>query len=259
MINKFKNFFFKKPEVVLDCFTRSSHVYDNAKINYGIKYIPRWWKETPKRLDNGDLTIKNCIGVSDLYKTSIVIPSWFEMRLHIHAVNDPDNMWYTWEASNEDVITDGSHDPAQFKNFALMNGCNIKLNSPWKFRTKEFVRFTWTQPSWNMRHMMDNLTILPAVVDYKYQPDTNINFLCINKERANDIVIEPLTPLVMLHPMTEKKVIIKNHLVDDKEYDRLFNIDKLIIHDDRNLYAQRKRKRDMVDKMECPYHKGRME
>lgn len=253
MINKFKNFFFKRPQVVLDCFTATPHVYDNAKINWGIKFMPDWWKRTPRQLENGDLTVKNCVGLTDLYKTSIVIPSWFEMRLRVHSKHDQEDLWYTWEGSNESIVTDGSHADEQFEEFAVSHAHNIKLHSPWVFKTKEFVRFTWTQPTWNMRHMIEQLTILPAVVDYKYQHDTNINFLMLNKNQEFNVTIEPLTPLVMLHPMTDKEIVIKNHLVDQKEYDRIHNVDKLFIKDNRALYTQRKRKTDMIEKLGCPY------
>ena len=249
----FKNFFFKKKDIVLDCFTYNPTVYDNAKINYGSRFLPEWWKDTPRTVGDNHLTIKNCVGLIDFYKSSIVIPSWFEMTLKIHDQDDTDNMWYSWLASNSSVVTDGSHDKSQFQQFAESNGTNIKLDSPWAFRTKEFVRFTWTQPTWSMRKYIDHISVLPAVVDYKYQHYTNINFFVLNTDQPKEFVIESLSPLVMMHPMTEDNVIIKNHLVDEKEYNRLYNIDSMFIKDDRPLYKQRKRKRDQIDKLECPF------
>ena len=104
-----------------------------------------------------------------------------------------------------------------------------------------------------MRKYIDHISVLPAVVDYKYQHDTNINFFVLNTDQPKEFVIESLSPLVMMHPMTEDNIIIKNHLVDEKEYNRLYNIDSMFIKDDRPLYKQRKRKRDQIDKLECPF------
>jgi hypothetical protein len=254
--NKFKNFFFKKPEIVLDCFTTSSFVYDYAKVNYGHRYMPQWFKDTPLINQDGEPTIKHCTGVKDFYKTGIVIPSWFEMRLHIFKKDNDDRSWYEWIASNEQVKCDGSHSPEQFEGYALDNGTNLKLDTPWLFRTNKYVQFAWTQPTWSQRSLIDNLTVLPAVVDYKYQHDTNISFFVLNKDEPKDVTIEALTPLVILHPMTDVNVVIKNHLVDRKEYDRINGIDKLFVKDGKTetrRWLARKKTMDKIEKIECPY------
>ena len=50
-----------------------------------------------------------------------------------------------------------------------------------------------------------------------------------HKDVAEQCTIPPLTPLVIMHPLTDKKVIIKNHLVSESEYDRMFGLGKLLL------------------------------
>ena len=131
----------------------------------------------------------------------------------------------------------------------------MKLHTPWVFKCNRDINFTWTQPTWNNRDAIDRYTILPAVVNYKYQFNTSINLFMIKKEQEEGTLIKPLTPLVILHPMTEEKVVIKNHLVDEKEYQRVTGIDKLHFTGSLNLYNRRKKLINKVDELNCPYHK----
>jgi hypothetical protein len=247
-------FFFKKKNIVLDCFTKLPYAYDYAKVDHAIKYIPDWWSKTPKQVPDKEFgTIKNCIGVLDYYKRGIVIPSWFEMELTIHTLNNPGDTWYSWKGSNDDISTEGSHAPYQFEGFAQHDGKNVKIANPWGFKTKEEIYFTATQPTWNLRPLLNNVTILPAVVNYKIQHFTHINMFVINKEKDQTCIIPPLTPLMMLHPMTERNVIIKHHLLTEKEWDREFGLYNLFMKDDRR-YQKKKKIHEFLDKQgTCPF------
>jgi hypothetical protein len=264
------NFFFKKKDVILDCFTFVPHAYDYAKIDSALNHLPEWFKKTPKigKDENGkeipqNATIKNCVGLIDLYKRGIVIPAWFELDLKINSYLDKEieTAAYTWEASNSFMTTNNSHNPDQFKGFAKEHGGNIKISSPWAFRTKEEIHFTWTQPTWHHRDFLESLTNMPAVVEFKYNHGTEINYFFENKEHVQRIVIPPLTPLVMLHPLTERNVVIKNHLVSKEEYDRLHGAHNFLFQrhgGDSTKFYQTKRR--LVDRLEeqnkeskCPF------
>jgi hypothetical protein len=234
---------FKKKEIVLDCFTTDAVVYDNAKINDANKFMPEWWKNTPQEVQ-GDKSIRNCLGIVEFYRTGIVIPSWFEMYYK-------DGQFTT----STNIDTGGSHPNHQYQGFAGDDGTSMKLHTPWVFKCNRDINFTWTQPTWNNRDAIDRYTILPAVVNYKYQFNTSINLFMVKKEQEEGTLIKPLTPLVILHPMTEEKVVIKNHLVDEKEYQRVTGIDKLHFTGSLNLYNRRKKLINKVDELNCPYHK----
>lgn len=248
-------FFFKKKQIVLDCFTKIPYVYDHAKIDHAIKYVPEWWKKTPKLIEGKESgTVKNCIGFIDYYKKGFVMPSWFELNLTIHKHNDPENRWYSFTGSNDDVDLERSHAPYQFEGFAGFDGKNIKINSPWGFKTKDEIYFTATQPTWNMRANLEQLTLLPAVVNFKYQNFLNVNYFVTNREYEQHCSIKPLTPLIMLHPMSDRKITVKNHLVSEKEWDRLFGIYNLVIKDE-NDYQKKKELHETIEKQKkCPFH-----
>jgi hypothetical protein len=253
---------FKKKDIVLDCYTYVPWVYDHAKINYGNKYMPQWWKDTPSRTKNGDDTIRVCQGLIDYYKSGIVIPSWFEIDFHIKSKYNTKENAYTWEASNPAVNTDGSHSSDQWGLYSEDNGNNLKFDSPWIFKTQELVQFTWTQPTWSMRDKVDQITVLPAVVDYKYQHWTNINWLVLNRDEPKDINIPSLTPMVIMHPMTDRNVIIKNHLISKEQWSRIGEgSEYMFLKGNKNIYQSKKRIIDNVEKIEgCPYmSKGKLD
>lgn len=246
--------FNRSKKIVVDCFTVLDYVYDFTPIDHGTKFFPDWWKETGSTCQDGNnLTIKNCIGVIDYYKKSLVIPSWFEMELTIYPRNDPERRSYFYESSNRHTVDKQSHHASQFEKFALDNGQNMKLDSPWCMKTKENLFWTWTQPTWNMRNNLRNFTMLPAVVNYKYQHSTNVNFFIMNEDEEKHAYIAPNTPLIMLHPMTDKEIEIKKHLVSEKEYQRLMNMDNLFLRrtakENAKIYGLKK---NFIDKMECP-------
>jgi len=257
------NFFFKKKEVVLDCFTHVPHVYDYAKIDRASNYIPQWWKDTPSASpgSNGKLaTIKHCIGFIDFFREGIVIPSWFEMELDIYDFASQNQGLYHWEASSPVVKTDNSHHQEQFYEFSGEAGHNMKISSPWMFKTKESVNFTWTQPTWNNRSFISHLQILPAVIDFKYQHATEINYFLLSKKEKQLVTVPPLTPLVILHPLTDQKIVIKNHLVSKDEWWRLAGASDLLLQrnasDSAKHYKQKKQLIKQVEELKkCPFHK----
>lgn len=222
------NIFKKKKKIVLDCFTHLSYAYDYAKIDKAIKFVPDWWKSTPKFVENNSKpTVKNCPGFVDFYKNGIVIPSWFELEVTVFEKGYKNN--YEWNSSNTDFKTDESHDHYQFAKFAQDDGHNFKITSPWAFKTKENINFTWTQPTWSIRNLLSNFILLPATVNYKYQHGTNINYFVLNTAERKTFRILPLTPLVIIHAQSEQDIIIKNHLVSEKEYQRIFGVNNLIL------------------------------
>jgi hypothetical protein len=99
----------------------------------------------------------------------------------------------------------------------------------------------------------------PATINFKYQHVTNINLFVVNKEQAQQCRIKPLMPLAILHPLTDKKITIKNHLVSKEEWERHLGISKLILkRHPREWISLYKTKKDLHTKIEnlnkCPYN-----
>lgn len=248
--------FFKKEKIVLDCFTYIPAVYDNAKIKVSTSYFPEWWKTAPRILGNKN-TIKSCRGFIDYFSQGFVVPSWFDADIHVYSKNDPEQRSFKVQYSNNYVDL-SEHENTQFLDFAGQYGRNIKIRSPWAFRTKENINFLWTQPTWNMRSVLNKICVLPAVVNFKYQHHTHINFFLEQLDKEYTVNLPPISPLVMLHPMTEKKIEIKNHLVDEREYYRIFATEDLILNrnlqDESKEYERKKQIKDKIEKIErCPF------
>ena len=204
--------------LILNCYTADEKVYNNAKINYATKFIPDWFKKTPNevKLQDGSMagSIKNCHGLTEMYRTAIVIPCWTDFTLEILSKDDEEV--YRWTTAKQNFSVQ-PHPQEQYQKFAGKDGTSIKLVSPWKFQCDEDVNFLWHQPTWNMRDILDKLTLLPATVDFYTQNSTEINYFLVRRDFQRKVVLKALEPLVMLQAMDARKVEIKNHLVTQAE------------------------------------------
>ena len=211
--------------LILNCYTADERVYNNAKINYATKFIPDWFKKTPNEvtLKNGTTvgSIKNCHGLTEMYRTAIVIPCWTDFTLEILSKDDED--LYRWTTPKHNFQVPPHHPEEQYQKFAGKDGTSIKLGSPWKFQCDEAVNFVWHQPTWNMRDILDKLTLLPATVDYHTQHNTEINYFLVRRDFERKVVLKGLEPLVMLQAMDARKVEIKNHLATEAEMSERFS------------------------------------
>lgn len=216
-------FKFPKKKITLDCFTSDAEVYDNCKINYGKSFFPDWFKKTKPFIgrDGVQPTIKHCYGLQEFYRSAVIIPSWFSLSLMVKKDGD-NKLVYEWAASGPG-LREMPHDYEQYDKFATTER-NFKIRSPWFFRTKEDIKWVWSQPTWSNKDIYDTMTLLPAVVPYNNVFETNISWMIQDpKDTVRQLHIKPLTPLVAIHAMTEKQVEIKNHLISKEDLERQFN------------------------------------
>ena len=263
-MNFFKNIFKpKEDDIILDCYTYLTYVYETAKIDHAYKFIPTWWKDTPKFINNkSEASIKNCLALKEYFKTGIVIPAWFGLQLKIHPLNQPEGMTYSYQASTS-YFKDISHPMSQYSLFAEHNKVNFKMHSPWMIKCQEPINFVWSHPLYSLSKLSDkNFDIMPAVVNYKYQHDTNINaILTQEKETETNLEIEPLSPLVMIHPMSDRRVTFRYHLVSEEEWYQKNSIQQYVfdntVDDVSKMYQNKKKiknKIDNIDNIQCPFH-----
>ena len=213
----------KDEPIILDCYTNSTYAYNHAKINHARHYIPDWWRKTKHMLDEqtpdgeGIPTVKMCPAIRDYYLKGIVMPLWGELEITLLPYDISETApSYTWRSSNLDFDTNGSHNRSQFKGFAGRDGVNLKLSVPWFFKCREFVHFTSTQPVWSQPEIVDELTLLPGVVDFKNQHALQLNYFFRQRDIERQVTIAPLTPMVILHPMSERPIELRTHYIDSK-------------------------------------------
>lgn len=217
-------FWFKKSRVVLDCFSEYGFVTNLAPIQKAVKFFPEWWKSLPKAIPaiSGhmveDSTIKTCPGFVELYRNSIIMPLWTDCAIDIAPQG---NDGYRWQFA--DGITSASSHPHEQRGDYLPNDKyqHIKIASPWFLKTKEDIKWLYTQATYNIKNP-DQQLVIPGVLNFKYQGQTNINMVFPRLDgKVIRHVIKRGQPLAQMIPMTEKEVDVRIHLVDSVEYKKL--------------------------------------
>ena len=255
-------FLFKKKKIVLDCFTTDSFAHEYAPISRATDFYPEWWNN----IDNTYMlntsiisTMKHCRGFIDLYKDSIIIPFWGKLKIDI---SDNIRKNVKWEC-NYEIYTKQPiqvHNELEYKGFT--NNCyqHMKIISPWKCRTNKYVKFILTDPLYN-RTDLNEYSVLPGVVDFKYQTSTHVNIMTEYKNDDRFIIFDPLTPMAMLTPISEENIIIKTHLIDFSEYQNLDKLHRLIAQfDPLKKYSKTKmflNEHENLNKPKCPFGFGK--
>ena len=206
----------KNDDIILDCYTYNPYAYNFAKINYGYHFLPEWWKKTPKNNKNYG-TIKNCPAIVEYYKKSIILPMWCELEIVIEPKGN--DMLFSWKSAQKNFLIE-PHPQEQFRGFAKQDGHNLKLISPWYIKCKESIDFTFTQPVWSQRDSIFNLSLMPGVINFKNQMQSNINCFFQQVDTKQVVHIEPLTPIAIMHPMSERKIKLRHHLLTSQDKDK---------------------------------------
>ena len=208
-----RKWFKKDTDIVLDCYTYNPYAYNFAKVNHGSYYIPEWWKKTPRHIENS-LTIKDCPAIIEYYKKGIVIPMWCEFEFIINPKGHED--LFTWKSSQNDFSV-AEHAQEQFKGFTKADGHNIKIASPWYIKCREDIKFTFTQPVWSQRNTMFNFVLTPGIVSFKSQMECNLNYFYEQTDKRQVINISALTPVAIMHAMSDRKIKLNHHLVTSRD------------------------------------------
>jgi hypothetical protein len=213
-------FLFPKKKIVLDCFTSDPEVFQFVPIVESAKCFPNWWKELPKskvcfkNIDASNVSnMRNCTGLVDLYKNSFSIRMWSDLLLQIGKAGTTE---YRWQyADNKSTLS--IHSAEQRGTYLNKEEYqHFKLNTPWVLKTNRHVNFFWSGATWNT-NQPEKIILLPAILNYYYQASASINFMCKRASEVEEILIPFNQPLVHITPLTEHKVILKNHLVSNEE------------------------------------------
>lgn len=250
-------FWFKRKEIVVDCFTTLRGVYELYKPERSIEFFPEQIKNINSTFDEVDEgtkitlnrpTIKSCVGVIDYYKTGFILPMWADF------VCQP-----TTAAKNESAIAlmerpffYHSHTTNQYAGM-FVDYLHVKLGSPWLFREKSGIKFGWNSAVWNLQKHVSNFVVLPGVVSYNHQCQTNVNIFVDKK--SDNFILTAGTPLVHITPITENKVKLRHHLVDQNEYSKIgMPTDFPSIRP--GMYNRWVRETNKVSKKRCPFGFG---
>jgi hypothetical protein len=93
----------------------------------------------------------------------------------------------------------------------------MKLSSPWIFKEKTGIKFINLGAEWNLDKF--SFRVLPGVMEFRVNSFTNVNIM-LPKEQ-NKFIIPVNQPLTNFLPLTEKKLVVKNHLITEEEYKKM--------------------------------------
>lgn len=240
-------FFFKKKEIVLDCFCADEYLLRTQPVERSTRFYPEWWRKLDSNIKEGKWpgsTIKRCVGFTDYFTNSFTIPLWSDLAIKID-----ENRLFEWQFSDKKSKAD-VHPPEQRGEYLPESSYgHMKLISPWVFKTKEDIKFAWSSPIWNF-DMPDSIIIPPAVLSFNIQHQSNVN-LFVNLRDQKNLLIPFGQPMAQLLPMTERKVKLVRHLVDEKEIERIANIQSSVSF----INKYRSIKNNLERFSDCPYHK----
>lgn len=238
-------FSLKPKKIVLHTFLPEScsYIATNFPVTYATKYYPEWWKKLPTpEFDFNNMVIKpnmkSCIGFTELYQNSAVLPLWSDLAIKWDLQKE---IWF-YQFADKNTRGD-SHGRLQRDGFK-MDHFNFKINSPWKFFSDKDVYFNISQLYYNFPQKT-YFDILPGVVEYYYQNRTNINIFL--RPDINQIIIPHNTPLFLIRPLSERKLEIKMEVLNENDYYKLdskkrpFSFMKAYINTKNNIKNQEKK------------------
>ncbi len=211
-------FFHRRKKIVVDCFTSNGFAFEYAPIVRGPKAFPNWWTKLPFS-DPEDIdfslekkNMRKCYGFLELYKRSIIIPSWTDIRFNVSPEKG-----YTWlKSAGPDPI---EHGKSQYEG-GFNDYYHSKLTSPWMFKEKSGIHFLFTASTWNLENY--DFLIPPGILEFNVNCATNVNILMPKKKVDYIFYIPTNKPLIHLIPISDSKIEIRNHLIDSDEMSRKF-------------------------------------
>jgi hypothetical protein len=212
----------KRSKIVLDAFTFQPLIHKAFPLVEAMRNIPEWWKTMPKSikqpnpsvpLSHNVATIKGCSGLIDLYASGFMMNLWCDVALRTNTGITSHEF-----ADGINLIT--QHSRHQMPESFLRNHTQFKITPPWVIKEKTGIKFFVTSPTWNRVPMQNTFDILPGIIDFKHQVSTNLNFLLPQNE---EYFLEAGTPLAHWIPLSDKKIIINNELIDDKQFMKIYN------------------------------------
>lgn len=241
--------FLKKP-IVLHCYTDRAEVFNYAKISKSSEFIPDWWKGLPKNVNaNDDLinlpTLKSCPGFIDLYRSGFIVPMWADLAVEIGEIGSP-----SYRYQYADARSEAMHHPTYQRGSAFPEEKyqHLKFSVPWYLQCKEDINFLFSAPTWNMESP-EKFTVLPGVLNFKYQGAVNINTLWVREIALRRQLLPFGSPLAQLIPVTEQKIVLEHHLLDTSEFENMRCMGRRV-----SFTSNYRKLKQVMEVGGCPFH-----
>ena len=216
-------FFKKEKEIILNCYAHRADVYNYFPIVETKKTFPDWLKTVKKNYCNSDRdrfeSVKSCPAFVDYFRTGFVLPMWSDLSIE---VGPEGSGTYRWQYS--DYKSQVSTHPPEQLGINEKKYQHLKLVSPWVFSCSENIKFLFSAPSWRFGDMPRTVEVLNGIVNYKTNAGTNINMLVERTKEQQGFVVKAHTPLAHIIPLTDKKIIVKTHLVTREVWESVVSV-----------------------------------
>lgn len=213
--------FTKKP-IVLDCYTNRKYVYDFAPIVKAKDALPKWFKKIPTSYKApGSIspvpTMRACSGFISQYDQGVVLPLWSDLSVSIGAINT--GAW-GYQFSDAQSYAEAHSEIQRGTYLPNTHYQHIKLHSPWLFKCNDDIEWEFMGANYNFESP-EKMIVLPGVVSYKYQYGTNLNLIFPRSEVGATHMLLHGQPIAQLFPISERPLVIRQHLVSTEEFLRI--------------------------------------
>jgi len=187
------------------------------------KFIPDWWKNTPKSKFNFEefrnvRTVRSCPGIMGTFKNGYIQPLWSDLAFK----HEDENYWRYQFADNLSEID--IHSSEQFVNF-YKNYNFYKVNSPWLIRSSENIKFLMVDPF----YLFDKPK--PYIIPYGFLDgkviSSNFFFFVEKNLGVKEFLLKSGIPTIQIIPITEKTINFKTEVVSNREFKLLSNTYKV--------------------------------
>lgn len=208
-------FFFKKSEVVVDCFTSRSEVFEYSKPQPAVNLHPSWWRSLPNPRDIDNTNMRYCPGYVELYRRGFMTTLWTDTKIFVSGNKDPEQNWSIDFTDGRSQVDHHTND--QYMGFYPNNKCiTLKLASPWFMKTKVKLDFLILDAAFN--RTTHDLYFVPAgYINFYAQASANSFLFFMRGDKDTYITLDAGTPLNHFVPLSDKKVKLAYHLVSEKE------------------------------------------
>lgn len=213
---------FKKP-VTLKCYTTRADVFYNTPILKASECIPNWFKNISSKPEIEDETLmfstnmKHCAGFRNVFSHGAVIPMWSDLNIQVGGIGNSD---YRWAYSDRLSFVE-EHDNSQRGDYLPSTHYQaLKIVTPWHFLCDEDIDFMFTDLSWCKDKPEEYITP-NGIIDFKYNTATNVNIVIPKDEKDKIITINADTPMVQIVPLSERKLVIEQHLITERELEEV--------------------------------------
>jgi hypothetical protein len=217
-------FWFKKKKLVVDCFTWDEAAFKVYPVRKALPFYPDVIKKMPASVNMQDnqtnidvplATIKQCSGITGLYKHGAIIPFWTYYICQPKKYSEKNSAFGLSAGGKQPVEHPRVQYPGLFEDFV-----NVKITGIWNFVEPTGIKFIVMPTVYNLNNFNYNFIIPPAVSYFDLQSQCNLQ-LFVRKD-SPDFTILAGIPILQIIPLvdSDREVEYKNHLVDVNEFTR---------------------------------------